>query len=57
MKSKKCKCADCKYYNDIDCTHTSNIGLKVRYRTEYTYYIKKPEILNNDGKCKKYEQI
>lgn len=58
MKSKKCKkCANCKHFNGNECTHRSNLGLKVKYSQEYTYYIKTPEILNADGKCLNYEQI
>lgn len=58
MTSKKYKkCIDCKYYNGAECTHTTNLGLRVKYRQEYTYFIKTPEILNSDGKCKNYEQI
>lgn len=54
MKSKKQnKCADCKYLNG-NCTHKSNTGIKVKYRQESEFYIKTPEELNADGKCKNY---
>lgn len=56
MKKNIKKCIDCKYYNGAECTHTINLGLRVKYRQEYTYFIKTPEILNSDGKCKNYEQ-
>lgn len=57
MKSKKCRCTDCTYYNGIDCTHTGNIGLRVKYRKEYTYYIKRPDELNAGGKCCNYAKV
>lgn len=48
------KCTDCAYFNG-NCTHKSNIGIKVKYRKESTFYIKTPEELNADGKCDSYE--
>lgn len=56
MKSKKCKCINCKYHSGNECTHSSNMGLRVKYLQEYTYYIRTPETLNADGKCLNYEQ-
>lgn len=57
MKSKKLNkpdCTACKYFNGIDCTHESNIGIKVKYRQETEFFVKKPEELNAEGECKNY---
>lgn len=56
MKSKKqnkTNCETCKFYNG-NCTHKSNIGIKVKYRQETEFFVKKPEELNPEGKCKNY---
>lgn len=54
MKSKKTNksnCATCKFYTG-NCTHKSNVGIRVKYRQESTFYIKKAEELEPD--CKNY---
>lgn len=61
MKSKKStkkikQCALCTHFNGTDCTCKSNIGLRVMYRKEYTVYLKKPDVLNKDGKCENYAE-
>lgn len=56
MKSKKLnkiQCVDCKYFNG-NCTHKSNVGIRVKYRIENEFYIKTPEELNTNGDCGNY---
>lgn len=56
MKSKKqnkADCVTCKFFNG-NCTHKSNIGIRVKYRQESEFYIKKAEELEAD--CKNYER-
>lgn len=54
MKSKKQnKCANCLYFNG-NCTHKTNVGIKVKYRLENEFYIKTTDVLNPDGKCNNY---
>lgn len=55
MKSKKqnkTDCVTCKFFNG-NCIHKSNVGIKVKYRQESEFYIKKAEEL--EGDCKNYE--
>lgn len=54
MKSKKqnkAECVTCKFFNG-NCTHKSNVGIRVKYRQESAFYIKKAEELEPD--CKNY---
>lgn len=56
MKSKKLnktECAACKYFTG-ECTHKSNIGIKVKYRQETEFFVHKAEELNKEGDCKHY---
>lgn len=50
-KQNKANCATCKFFNG-NCTHKSNVGIKVKYRQESAFYIKKAEDLKAD--CKNY---
>lgn len=52
-KTTKVNCATCKFYNG-NCAHKSNVGIRVKYRQESTFYIKKAEDLKAD--CKNYER-
>lgn len=56
MKSKNNgrKCENCRFFNG-NCTHKSNVGIKVKYRQETEFYIKKAEELQPD--CKNYAKI
>ena len=53
MKSKKTKCATCKFYTG-ECTHKSNIGIKVKYRQETAFFVKPTKEL--EAGCKNYEK-
>lgn len=53
-KSNKTECAACKYFTG-ECTHKSNIGIRVKYRQETAFFVKTPEELNAEGECKNYE--
>lgn len=58
MKSKKLtktECTACKYYTG-ECTHESNIGIKVKYRQETEFFVKTLQELNPEGECKNYEK-
>lgn len=52
-KSNKKECTTCKYYTG-ECTHESNVGIRVKYRIENKFYIKTPKELNADGDCRNY---
>lgn len=55
MKSKKQdknQCANCLYFNG-NCTHKSNVGIKVKYRQETEFFIKPAKEL--EAECKNYE--
>lgn len=53
-KQNKTNCETCKFYNG-NCTHKSNIGIRVKYRHESEFYIKKAEELEAD--CKNYAKV
>lgn len=59
MKSKKSNklCVNCTRYNGANCTHKSNLGIKVKYRQESSFYLKTSEELNADGKCENYAKV
>ena len=53
MAKKELKCETCKYYKDGECTHESNILIRIRYRKEEKSFIKSAKELektckNND---------
>lgn len=52
-KQNKNQCTNCLYFNG-NCTHKTNVGIKVKYRLENEFYIKPTEELNPEGKCKNY---
>lgn len=56
MKSKKqnkVECTNCKFYNG-NCTHKSNIGIRVKYRQETEFFVKPAKEL--EAECKNYER-
>lgn len=56
-KKKEFKCLTCEHYDGENCTHPNNIAIKVKYRQETEFFVKTPEELNPDGKCKDYAKI
>lgn len=52
---QKNKCNTCKFCIDKECAHSSNIGVKVKYRTETPFFIKPIEELKKN--CKNYEKV
>lgn len=56
MKSKKqnkTNCETCKFYNG-NCTHKSNIGIRVKYRQETEFFVKPAKEL--EAECKNYAE-
>lgn len=56
MKSKKQNkvyCATCKFYNG-NCTHKSNVGIRVKYRQETEFFVKSAKEL--EAECNNYER-
>ena len=53
-KSNKSNCATCKFFNG-DCTHKSNVGVRVKYRQETEFFVKPAKEL--EAGCKNYEGL
>lgn len=54
---KKKECAKCRYKDGEKCTHESNKGIIVKYRTETPVYFRTPDELNKNGDCKNYVEF
>lgn len=52
-KSNKINCETCKFYNG-NCTHKSNIGIRVKYRQETEFFVKPAKEL--EAECKNYAE-
>lgn len=55
-KQNKADCKTCKLFNG-NCTHKSNVGIKVKYRQETEFFVKPAKVLNTENYCNNYITI
>lgn len=55
--AKANKCNECRYFDDKNCVHKKNIGIKIKYKQQSEFYILTPDKINKDGKCELYAKF
>lgn len=54
MAKRELKCETCQYYIEKECTHQSNIGVRIRNRRQTDFFVDKAKDLEKN--CKNYKE-